>query len=52
MCQCNNEGKIVKILCEWNATNIEAIKKVLTKVPELPTEGIYQMAMLDAEDFR
>ena len=50
--QINKEGKIAKLLCEWNATNIEAIRKVLAKIPELPTEGIYPMAILDAEDFR
>jgi hypothetical protein len=50
--QLNKEGKIAKFLCEWNATSIEAIHKVLTKIPELPTEGIYPMANLDSEDFR
>jgi len=50
--QCNKEGKIAKLFCEWNAKNIEAIQKVLAKVPELPCEGIYPMAILDAEDFR
>jgi hypothetical protein len=52
VCQLNKEGKIVKLLCEWNATNIEAIRKVLAKIPELSTEGIYPMAIIDAEDFR
>jgi hypothetical protein len=50
--QVNKEGKIAKLFCEWNATNIEAVKKVLAKIPELSTEGIYPMAILDAEDFR
>jgi len=50
--QSNKEGKIAKLFCEWNATNIEAVRKVLAKVPELPCEGIYPMAILDAEDFR
>jgi hypothetical protein len=50
--QLNKEGKIAKLFCEWNATNIDAVRKVLAKIPELPTEGIYPMAILDAEDFR
>ena len=50
--QLNEKGKIVKILCEWNAINIEAVRKILSKVPNLPTEGIYPMMIVDSEDFR
>ena len=50
--QLNKDGKIVKILCEWNAVNMEAVRKVLSKVPELPVDGIYPMMIVDAEDFR
>jgi len=50
--QLSEEGKIVKILCEWNAENAEAIHKVLAKVPRLPVDGIYPMMMVDSEDFR
>ncbi|MGQ9552119.1 MAG: hypothetical protein ACUVUE_06805 [Candidatus Bathycorpusculaceae bacterium] len=49
--QLDEEGKIVKILCEWNATNIEELRKVLTKVPA-PLEGAYPMMIVDSEDFR
>ena len=49
--QCNEEGKIVKILCEWNATNAEEVRKVLAKVP-IPLEGVYSMMKVDAEDYR
>jgi len=28
-CQLNEEGKIVKILCEWNAVNAEAVREVV-----------------------
>jgi len=51
-CQLNEEGKIVKILCEWNAVNKEAVRKVLARVPEMPLEGIYPMIVVDSEDFR
>jgi len=50
--QCNEEGKIVKIFCEWNGVNIGAVRKVLAKVPELPTEGVYPLTIVDCEDFR
>ena len=49
--QCNEEGKIVKILCQWNATNINEVRKVLADVP-IPVEGIYPMTIVDSEDFR
>jgi hypothetical protein len=49
--QLNQEGKIVKILCQWNATNAEAIRQVLKKVPA-PFEGPYPMTVVDSEDFR
>jgi hypothetical protein len=49
--QLNQEGKIVKIYCQWNATNADAVLKVLKKVPA-PYEGPYSMAVVDSEDFR
>ena len=49
--QLDEKGKIVKILCQWNAVNIEAVRKVLAKVP-VPLEGIYPMMVVDSEDFR
>jgi len=49
--QLNEEGKIVKIICQWNATNADAVRQVLTKVPT-PAEGSYPMTIVDSEDFR
>jgi hypothetical protein len=49
--QLNDEGKVLRFICEWNAKNPEAIKKVFAKVPELPYDGIYPMTKLDSEDF-
>jgi hypothetical protein len=49
--QLNQEGKIVKIMCQWNAKNAEAIRQVLNKVPA-PSEGPYPMAVVDSEDYR
>ena len=50
-CQLDEKGKIVKIFCEWNASNIEAVRKVLAKVL-IPLEGIYPLMKVDAEDYR
>jgi hypothetical protein len=50
--QCNNEGKIVKIYCEWNAVDAGSIHRTLAKVPELPADGVYAMMIMDSEDFR
>jgi hypothetical protein len=50
--QLNEKGDIVKLFCEWNAVNIGAVHKVLAKIPELPCEGVYPLAILDCEDFR
>ncbi len=49
--QTNAEGKIEKLLCEWNAQDVEGIKKALEGVP-LQTEGIYPMTIVDSEDYR
>jgi hypothetical protein len=50
-CQLNEEGKIVKIFCQWNATNAKAVREVLKKVPA-PAEGPYPMAVVDSEAYR
>ena len=49
--QLNQEGKIVKILCEWNGKNADAIREVLKKIPA-PCEGPYPMLVVDSEDYR
>jgi hypothetical protein len=49
--QLNDEGKVLRFICEWNAKNPEAVKKVFSKVPELPYDGVYPMTKLDSEDF-
>jgi hypothetical protein len=49
--QLNEEGKIVKLFCEWDAKNIEAIRKAIADIP-IQTEGIYPMSIVDSEDFR
>jgi hypothetical protein len=50
--QLNEQGKITKIYCEWNAKDIESVRTVMRKIPQLPVEGVYPMAKVDAEAFR
>lgn len=50
--QLNQEGKVTKILCEWNAVSPEAVLEEVKKVPELKVDGIYPLAKIDSEDFR
>jgi hypothetical protein len=50
--QMNEEGKATKILCEWDAKDAESIRIILRKIPQLPTEGVYPMAKVDAEVYR
>jgi hypothetical protein len=49
--QLNEEGKLMKLYCEWNAKNIETIRKVLADLP-IQTEGVYPLTIVDSEDFR
>jgi len=50
--QLDKEGKITKIYCEWDAKDVESIRKVLAKVPELPVDGIYPLLKIDSESYR
>ena len=52
-CQLDEAGKITKLFCQWNASNIEAVRNAVCgrNVP-LPLEGVYPMAIADSEDFR
>jgi len=50
--QLNEEGKVLRFICEWNAKDAQSVKKVFDKVPELPVDGIYPMTKLEPEDYR
>jgi hypothetical protein len=50
--QLNEEGKVLRFICEWNAKDAASIQEVFDKVPELPVDGIYPMAKLDSVDYR
>jgi len=48
----NEKGDFKQIFCQWDAKNVDAIKAILDKIPQLATEGIYPLGILQAEDFR
>jgi hypothetical protein len=50
--QMNEQGKITKLLCEWDAKDVDSMRKIFAKIPQLPVDGIYPMSKLDAETFR
>jgi hypothetical protein len=49
--QLNDEGKIVKIICEWNGKDLKTVNDTVKKAG-MPTEGVYPMMRVDSEDFR
>lgn len=44
--------ELEKIFCEWDAKDVEAIKEVLENAEWLATEGIYEMTIAEAENYR
>jgi hypothetical protein len=51
--QLNEEGKITKIICEWDGKNAESVAKALkTSVPDFPVDGVYPMGEIYAESYR
>ena len=48
----NEEGKALRIFCEWNAKNVEAVKEVFNEVPAFPLDHIRPMAKFDSDVFR
>jgi len=50
--QTNEEGKVLKIFCEWNAKDEKAIRAVFAKVPEFPLDSVHPMMKVDSAEFR
>ncbi len=48
----NEEGKALRIFCEWNAKSEDAVKKVFEKVPAFPVDRIRPLAKFDSDSFR
>jgi hypothetical protein len=49
--QLDDQGKIVKIFCQWDGKDLKAVGDLLKQV-EVPTEGPYPMMKVESEDFR
>jgi hypothetical protein len=41
-----------KAACYWEATSEQAVIDAIAKVPEMPTDGIYPMELVDWEDLK
>lgn len=51
--QLNEEGKVTKIICEWDGKNAEAVAKAMkTSAPDLPVDGVYPMGEIHGESYR
>ncbi len=51
--QLNEGGKITKIICEWDGRDAQSVAKALAiSAPDLPVDGVYPMAEIDAESYR
>ena len=51
--QLNEEGKVTKIICEWDGKNAESVAKALkTSAPDLPVDGVYPMGEIHGESYR
>ena len=44
--------ELEKLFCEWEAKDVESIKEILDKAEWLATEGIYEMNIIEAEEYR
>jgi hypothetical protein len=54
--QMDAQGKVNRIICEWDARDAAAIdgvaKKILQEIPGVPMEGPYPMIKVDGEAYR
>ena len=51
--QMDEQGKVNKILCEWDGKDVSTVSKALKEsAPELPVDGVYAMAEIQSEAYR
>ncbi len=48
----NDEGKALRIFCEWNAKSADAVKRVFEKVPAFPLDHVKPLTKFDSDVFR
>ncbi len=51
--QMNDEGKVTRIICEWDGKDAASVAKALKdSAPELPVDGVYPMGEIQSESYR
>ena len=54
--QLDDKGDVVKIICEWDAKDVDSLKKLLEQLgkafPGFPVDGPYPMMKVDGESYR
>jgi hypothetical protein len=50
--QMNEQGKGTRLFCEWDAKDVESVKKVLSNISGLATEGVYPLVKIEGETYR
>jgi hypothetical protein len=50
--QLNEQGKVTRLFCEWDAKDTESIRMIFRKIPQLPVDGVYPMAKVHGEAYR
>ena len=51
--QMNEQGRVTKILCEWDSNDPAKVAKVLKEcAPDLPLDGVYAMGEIQGESYR
>jgi hypothetical protein len=48
----DEEGKALRIFCEWNAKSAADVKKVFSHVPAFPLDDVRPMTKFDSDIFR
>ena len=54
--QLDDKGNAAKIICEWDAKDVESVNKVVEQIhkqmPDFPCDGPYPMMKVDGESYR
>lgn len=49
--QIDEENKVYRIYCKWEAKDKESVQKVLAKL-SIPVDGVYPLAIVNPKDFK
>ena len=48
----NEQGKALRIFCEWNAKSEDAVQRVFERAPAFPLDRVRPMVRFDSDGFR